>query len=290
MPVDTVQAQYDHLESIAQRFGQWAESNTDLCTRVRQSVENLMNGGWEGRGADAFFSEMGSEVLPAIDRLSNALQEGQGVIRWIISILQEAEQEAASAFGDRSTGSRPSFASQPGTVEAKASRSVNVKDTMEFIEQWEGRRQTMYIDERGRGRPRTIGVGFNLERADARAKIEAVGANFEDVLAGRQSLSNQQINALLRSDVEHSIRSARDLVRNFDQLPNEAQTMVVDMVFNMGRGGFAKFRKTISALEAQDFARAADEMQDSKWYREGGHRPKHHVQAMRALARRPSST
>ena len=152
---------------------------------------------------------------------------------------------------------------------------------MQFIEPWEGRRNRVYVDSKGN---RTIGVGFNLERPDARAKIEALGLNFDDVLSGRQTLTDAQINTLFRADVENCTRDAKRLVGNFDSLPKQAQTIVVDMIFNMGSGNFANFKKTINALEQSDFARAADEMQNSQWYREGGQRPQHHVPAMRALA------
>lgn len=96
---EVVQAQYEYLESLATRFGQWAESNAEMSTRVRRSVENLMNGGWEGRGADAFFNEMGSEMLPAIDRFTIVLEQSQHTTRQVILILQQAEREAAALFG-----------------------------------------------------------------------------------------------------------------------------------------------------------------------------------------------
>ncbi len=308
MAGDVVQAQYDQLQSIAGRFGQWAESNAEMSDRVRQCVEKLMNGDWIGKGAEAFFNEMGSEVLPAMDRLTGALQQSQSTMSQIIVLIQEAEEEAASLFSDGHSytpinanitdaqghaiyiaassddshlDSHSRDTKTPLAQGIGSGRSVNIEKAVPFIERWEGRKQRVYRDTKGN---RTIGVGFNLERTDARAKIEAVGANFNDVLAGRQTLTDEQINTLLRSDVENCINRARDLVKNFDDLPNEAQTMVVDMIFNMGAGGFAGFKKTIDALEELDFARAANEMQDSKWYREGGRRPKHHVPAMRALA------
>lgn len=95
---DYVQAKYDDLEGVAVRFSQWAQSNAQISTRVRQKMEDLINGGWEGRGAEAFFNEMGSEVLPAIDRLTVVLEQSQDVTRQIISTFQEAEREAASVF------------------------------------------------------------------------------------------------------------------------------------------------------------------------------------------------
>jgi len=73
MSADIIQVQYDQLEQIAVRFGQQAEAAAETQGRVQQSLRSLQSGGWEGRGAAAFFGEMSSEVLPALNRLSAAL-------------------------------------------------------------------------------------------------------------------------------------------------------------------------------------------------------------------------
>lgn len=72
-------------------------------------------------------------------------------------------------------------------------------------------------------------------------------------------------------------------MKNLDQLPEKAQFIVADMVFNIGSGGFTKFKGTIAALERRDFLTAADEMKKSIWYKKGVKRPQHHVEIMRSL-------
>ncbi|MFZ2488106.1 MAG: WXG100 family type VII secretion target, partial [Anaerolineae bacterium] len=64
----------------------------------QQSLRALQSGGWEGRGAAAFFGEMSSEVLPALNRLGAALQQAQQVTRQISSVLRAAEEEASQPF------------------------------------------------------------------------------------------------------------------------------------------------------------------------------------------------
>jgi WXG100 family type VII secretion target len=286
---EVIRSQYEVLATIATRFGQWSENYMTTDMNVRQQVESLIYGGWSGRAAEAFFDQMGADVLPALGRLTSAFEHSQHELQAIIHSFRQAEQEAAATF-DAGVCQAPAatIAGEPQLhavaaqqAAAKLGKAPITDDLMKYIEPWEGRRVGVYKDQKGN---RTIGVGFNLERGDARAKIEAVGANFDDVLAGRQTLTNAQIDTLFRADVENSRNHARRLVNNFDTLPTEAQTMVTDMIFNMGSKNFAGFRRTIQALEANDFAQAADEMQDSKWYREGGRRPKDHVPAMRNLA------
>lgn len=98
MSANTIQAKYDELENIAQRFGQWAESNAEMSSRLQHNVEQLKHGDWIGKGSEAFFKEMDDEVLPAVGRLIHALQQSQSTINEIIFIIQSAEEEAARPF------------------------------------------------------------------------------------------------------------------------------------------------------------------------------------------------
>ncbi|MCB0202723.1 MAG: WXG100 family type VII secretion target, partial [Anaerolineae bacterium] len=57
-----------------------------------------LKGGWEGRGSNAFFSEMQGEVLPAVNRLRQAMQEASRITRQIAQTVKQAEEEASSPF------------------------------------------------------------------------------------------------------------------------------------------------------------------------------------------------
>mgnify|MGYP001286607617 FL=1 len=107
MSNNIIQVQYDTLEQIAVRFGQQAEAAAQTQGRVQQSLRALQSGGWEGRGAAAFFGEMSSEVLPALNRLGAALQQAQQVTRQISSVLRAAEEEASQPFRGHADGRRP---------------------------------------------------------------------------------------------------------------------------------------------------------------------------------------
>lgn len=138
-----------------------------------------------------------------------------------------------------------------------------------FVEAHEGRRVDAYSDSRG---IRTIGVGFNLQRPDARATISALGLSYDAVCRGEVRLTDAQIDTLLDGDIAAAEAGARECVRGFDALPAQAKMVVIDMVFNLGVGGFTGFRKMIAALESGDWNRAAAEMRDSAWYHQVGQR------------------
>ena len=129
----------------------------------------------------------------------------------------------------------------------------------------------------------SIGIGFNLRRGGARKAITAVGADYDQVLAGGQDLTNAQVDTLFNKDLDAAIAGARRQVSNFDSLAFNARLVVVDMMF-MGEGAFAGFKKMIAALKKFDYNTAADEMVDSKWYKQVKLRGKEDEALMRAAA------
>ena len=99
MSNDVIQAQYEQLDNIASRFGQAAQNNAALAQQVAHAVQALQNGGWEGKGAAAFFAEMETTTNPALQRLIHALEEAQTTTLEIKQIIQQAEEEASAPFG-----------------------------------------------------------------------------------------------------------------------------------------------------------------------------------------------
>ena len=152
--------------------------------------------------------------------------------------------------------------------------------TMDFIERWEDRKYVKYPDSKNNP---TIGVGFNLNRGDAREKLEKVGADYDTVFNGG-SLNYAQISALLHADVQNATNLAPNLVPRFYFLPERVQLIIIDMIFNLGEGNFREFRCLRAALAGGDFGWATHELQDSKWFKQVGKRSQHHVDVIRGLA------
>jgi WXG100 family type VII secretion target len=98
---DEIRADYDRLEQVASQFANQSQAIGQMLQNVRGSMDPLESGGWIGRGSDAFFSEMNGEVLPASERLRDALDEASRVTRQIIQRVKQAEDEASSPFRGR---------------------------------------------------------------------------------------------------------------------------------------------------------------------------------------------
>lgn len=112
MSADIVQARYDELDRLAAGFAKASAASAELHARVSRCVEALEHGGWEGRGAEAFFAEMHSTLYPAMQRLIKALEQGRAAILQAKEILRAAEQEAAALWRQGSAG--PAIASVGG--------------------------------------------------------------------------------------------------------------------------------------------------------------------------------
>lgn len=95
---DEIRADYEQLQQISTRFDQQSQAIQQMLQQVRSSMEKLESGGWIGRGSDAFFSEMQSDVLPASERLQQALDEANRATQTIVNTVKQAEEEASSRF------------------------------------------------------------------------------------------------------------------------------------------------------------------------------------------------
>ena len=136
MPAEVIQAKYEMLTDIASRFGQQGEATSQYVVRMRERMSALQDGGWEGQGAQAFFTEVENEVLPALGRLSSALTESRLVTLQIIRILRAAEEEGARLFGrGEATGSSYLYA-DPASHGAVLGVSNSIEKVTPETESW----------------------------------------------------------------------------------------------------------------------------------------------------------
>lgn len=116
----------------------------------------------------------------------------------------------------------------------------------------EGVRLKPYRDTVGK---LTIGVGRNLDDA---------------------GISHVEALYLLNNDLDRCIRELVAAFEWFTELDHVRQTILVNMVFNMGLGGptrgLRSFKNTLRAIGEGRYVDASDGMRRSKWARQVGHR------------------
>ena len=57
--------------------------------------------------------------------------------------------------------------------------------------------------------------------------------------------------------------------------------VLIDMMFNLGLDGFMKFSKMIDAIKKGDWEKAAEEAENSLWFKQVGERAKRNVEILR---------
>jgi lysozyme len=97
-------------------------------------------------------------------------------------------------------------------------------------------------------------------------------------------VSEDRVNSVFEKDVAIMIDEAKKIFPNLDELPEEAQQVIVNMTFNMGRPRLSQFKKFIAGVNAGDWNKAAVEMMDSRWAKQVGARDERLRDRIQALA------
>ena len=98
------------------------------------------------------------------------------------------------------------------------------------------------------------------------------------------SVSEDRVNAVFDKDVAVMVDEAKKIFPNLDTLPEEAQQVIVNITFNMGRPRLSQFKKFIAGVNAGDWNKAAVEMMDSRWAKQVGARAERLRDRIKALA------
>jgi len=85
---------------------------------------------------------------------------------------------------------------------------------------------------------------------------------------------NEQVNEWFERDIETTIKDCNLLFSQFDNLPDDIQHVLANMCFQLGRPRLSKFKNMIAAVEDLDWCKMADEMEDSRWFKQTKNRAK----------------
>ena len=81
-------------------------------------------------------------------------------------------------------------------------------------------------------------------------------------------VSHEQINDWFTKDIDTTLRDCKDIFPDFDTLPSEAQLVIANMCFQLGRPRLSQFKKFIAAVNNADWIKAAEEMENSRWHKQ----------------------
>ena len=125
----------------------------------------------------------------------------------------------------------------------------------DMIKRHEGLSLKIYYCTAGK---RTIGYGWNLDAHGLPNDIAAY-------LRMRGEIDIGMAERLLTISIASAEADCREIYRGFEMFSERRQAALVDFLFAGARVALS-FRKMRAAIFQEDWNRAADEMQDSKWY------------------------
>ena len=137
------------------------------------------------------------------------------------------------------------------------------------IEADEGCKYEIYLDHLGLP---TFGIGHLVTESDEEYN-RPVGT----------FITTDRVAECFNKDVGTVLEDCERLYPDFDSLPEEVQLIIANMMFNMGYPRLSKFKGMKAGVDARDWQQPADEMVDSKGYRQVTNRAERLVQRMRAV-------
>ena len=146
---------------------------------------------------------------------------------------------------------------------------MDIEKLREEIKYDEGSVNEIYLDHLGLA---TFGIGHLVTEWDEEYGWE-VGT----------PVSEDRCNEVFDSDIQIVLADCEQLYPDFNELPEEVQRIIANMMFNMGRPRLSKFKGMKAGVDARDWNKAADEMVDSRWYRQVTNRAERLVERMRKI-------
>ena len=146
---------------------------------------------------------------------------------------------------------------------------MNIEQLRKELEVDEGVKYEIYNDHLGYP---TFGIGHLVRDTDPEAGA-ALGT----------PVSEDRVIEAFNKDVESVLNDCTILYGDFSKLPEEAQLIIANMMFNLGRPRLSKFKGMKAGVDAKDWNKAADEMVDSRWYKQVTNRANRLVERMRNI-------
>lgn len=95
---DKTEVNYQEMEQIVRRFQKEEADIRQIMQQLNRRADALSGDNWVGRGSEKFHTEMEGLVLPALNRLVQALDNAGNTAKQILDTYRRAEEEAGNGF------------------------------------------------------------------------------------------------------------------------------------------------------------------------------------------------
>ena len=98
MAATQVRAEYDALRDVAGKFQQESDRISKSLQTLQRQADGLVGKSWIGQGATAFDKQLGNEIYPTFQKLSQALGQTSDVLQKVSKVFADAESEGKSGM------------------------------------------------------------------------------------------------------------------------------------------------------------------------------------------------
>ena len=147
---------------------------------------------------------------------------------------------------------------------------MNLEQLRMELEYDEGCEYEIYLDHLGLP---TFGIGHLVTENDEEYGLEVGTAVPED-----------RVRQAFEDDIQITIDECQRLYEDWSDLPDEVQLILANMMFNMGRPRLSQFKLMKAAIDERNWAEAAVQMADSKWYNQVTNRAERLCKRMEQMA------
>jgi lysozyme len=116
-----------------------------------------------------------------------------------------------------------------------------INEIKDHVKEYEGYSALVYECTAGYA---TIGYGRNLEQ---------------------RGITKEEAEHLLANDIKQCIKELKGIMNKFDDLPEKAQLVLIDMCYNLGLSKLLNFENMLDAIDAKDWEKASAELLDSRY-------------------------
>ena len=155
------------------------------------------------------------------------------------------------------------------SIKLREELKMNIEKLREQLIIDEGQVNEIYNDHLGYA---TFGIGHLVIEGDPE-----LGASIGT------PVSEERVIECFEKDVETVINDCVILHEAWDGYPEEAKQVIANMMFNMGRPRLSAFKGMKAGVDSKDWNKAADEMVDSRWYKQVTNRANRLVERMRKV-------
>jgi len=147
---------------------------------------------------------------------------------------------------------------------------MDLDKLQEQLAEDEGCKYEIYLDHLGY---KTFGVGHLVRATDPENDMDI-----------DTEVSKERVDECFKADIAITIEDCNVLYTNFNDIPEEAQLILANMMFNLGRPRLSRFLNLKVAVDDEDWMEASIEMMDSKWARQVPNRAERLCKRMEKLS------